>query len=184
MPLSSNLPHPKRFITTHDPETGKAIVSNKIDSDAPFYSLGDNVAHFALCYATTGFPVNLNDETDIDYYSSQLASPPGLVVSSGTVLRYVDMAPGKTSPMHRTVSLDFGVVLEGEVELVLDSGETRPMKRGDICVQRGTNHAWRNMSERNWARMLYVLQPSQPVLMDGKTLGEDLGGMQGVRDSS
>ena len=47
--------------------------------------------------------------------------------------------------MHRTVSLDYGVVLEGEVELVLDSGETRLMKRGDVSVQRGTNHAWRNM---------------------------------------
>ena len=40
--------------------------------------------------------------------------------------------------MHRTQSLDFGVVLEGEIELVLDSGETRLLKRGDVAVQRGT----------------------------------------------
>lgn len=49
------------------------------------------------------------------------------------------MGPGLTSPMHRTVSLDYGVVLEGEVYLVLDSGEERLMRRGDISVQRGTN---------------------------------------------
>lgn len=53
------------------------------------------------------------------------------------------MSPGLLSPMHRTVSLDYGVVLEGEVELVLDSGETRVLKRGDVAIQRGTCHAWR-----------------------------------------
>jgi len=47
--------------------------------------------------------------------------------------------------MHRTVSLDYGIVLEGDVELVLDSGEKRAMKQGDVAIQRGTNHAWRNM---------------------------------------
>lgn len=47
--------------------------------------------------------------------------------------------------MHRTTSLDYGIVLEGEVELILDSGERRAMKAGDIAVQRATMHAWRNM---------------------------------------
>ncbi|CAK96587.1 uncharacterized protein An07g01420 [Aspergillus niger] len=81
--------------------------------------------------------------------------------------------------MHRTVSVDYGVVLEGEVELVLDSGETRLLKRGDVAVQRGTNHAWRNVTpdgeggEGMWARMLYVLMPAK-----GLELGEDLGGIQ------
>lgn len=85
--------------------------------------------------------------------------------------------------MHRTVSLDYGVVLEGEVELVLDSGETRLMRRGDVSVQRGTNHAWRNKSETEWARMLYVLVEAEPIVVEGKVLGEDYGGMPGVRAS-
>jgi quercetin dioxygenase-like cupin family protein len=59
--------------------------------------------------------------------------------------------------MHRTVSLDYGVVMEGEAELVLDSGETQIMKKGDICVQRGTTHAWKNTSDSDWARMLVYL---------------------------
>lgn len=54
------------------------------------------------------------------------------------VLRHVDIGPGITSPMHRTVSLDYGIVIEGEIELLLDSGEKRQMLPGDICVQRGT----------------------------------------------
>lgn len=94
------------------------------------------------------------------------------------------MGPGVTSPMHRTVSLDYGIVVYGEVELILDSGETRTLKAGDVAIQRGTNHAWRNTSNENWARMMYVLQPSLPVTINGKPLGEDLGHMEGVRASS
>src|SRR5690606_32628942 len=108
----------------------------------------------------------------------------GLTVSNGTVLRYVDMPPGTLSPMHITTSLDYGVVLEGEVDLVLDSGEEQHMKRGDICIQRATMHAWRNRSKTEWARMLYILQPVQPVIQGGKEVGEDLGDMQGVRTST
>ena len=67
------------------------------------------------------------------------------------------MAPGHISPMHQTVSLDYGVVLEGEVKLVLDSSEEQVLKRGDIVVQRLTNHAWQNASSTEWARMLFVL---------------------------
>jgi quercetin dioxygenase-like cupin family protein len=100
------------------------------------------------------------------------------------VLRFVDVPPHSISPMHRTVSLDYGVVLEGEFELVLDSGETRPMKRGDVAIQRGTNHAWKNVSS-GWGRMMYVLQESEPLTVAGKQLGEDYGNMHGdVRASS
>lgn len=94
------------------------------------------------------------------------------------MLRLVDMPPGATSPMHRTVSLDYGVVMEGSVELILDDGVSRVMERGDISVQRGTIHAWRNMSKTSWARMLYILQESKPIHLEGKQLGEDYGGLQ------
>jgi quercetin dioxygenase-like cupin family protein len=86
--------------------------------------------------------------------------------------------------MHRTVSLDYGIVLIGEIELVLDSGEVKLMKQGDVCVQRGTMHAWWNVSQTQWARMLFVLQPSLPVKVDGEELTEDYGAMEGVRAST
>lgn len=104
---------------------------------------------------------------------------PGVMIPGGTVLRMVDLPPGSTSPMHRTVSLDYGVVLDGEIELILDKGATRLMKRGDISVQRGTIHAWKNVSaEGKWARMLYVLQDCKPLEIAGQELGEDYGGLQ------
>jgi quercetin dioxygenase-like cupin family protein len=87
--------------------------------------------------------------------------------------------------MHRTVSLNYGVVIHGSIELILDSGETRLMKPGDICVQRDTMHVWRNASETEWARILYVLQPSKPVVVVGdKALEEDYGTMSGVPPSA
>lgn len=86
--------------------------------------------------------------------------------------------------MHRTQSLDYGIVLEGEVELILDSGEKRAMKVGDVAIQRGTMHAWRNMSDTKPARMIYVLTPAKPLEVDGKKLGEDLADMKDVRNST
>lgn len=183
MALQGKLSHPKRYITTHD-SNGKAIVDTSIPSDAPFYELATKEASFAQCYVTRGFPTKLGDGADLKTYQDFLEQPPGLTVSNGTVLRYVDMPPGGTSAMHQTVSLDYGVVLEGEVELILDSGETRLMKRGDLCVQRATMHAWRNVSETEWARMLYVLQPCESFDTGAGELKEDLGTMGGVRTSS
>ena len=57
--------------------------------------------------------------------------------------------------MHRTESIDYGIVLEGEVTLVLDQGETL-LRTGDVVIQRGTNHAWANRSGSN-ARMAFIL---------------------------
>ncbi|KAM0346676.1 hypothetical protein ACHAPU_005389 [Fusarium lateritium] len=182
MALNGKLRQPSRYITTHN-EQGKAIVDSTFDSDAPFYELPGGIAHFALGYATKEFPAKLTNNADLDSYQGFLTDKPGLSVSTGTVLRYVDMCPDHVSPMHRTVSLDYGVVLEGELELVLDSGEKRVMKRGDVCVQRATMHQWRNTSKTEWARMLFILLPSTPPQVGGKELGEDYGDMQGVKAS-
>jgi quercetin dioxygenase-like cupin family protein len=76
--------------------------------------------------------------------------------------------------MHRTQSLDYGIVLEGEIEMTLDSGEKRLLKRGDMAVQRATMHAWHNPSETEWTRMVFVLQECKPLVVGGEELGEDL----------
>ena len=57
--------------------------------------------------------------------------------------------------MHRTESIDYGIVLDGELVLIMDKGET-VVKTGDIVVQRGTNHAWANRSDRN-CRIAFIL---------------------------
>ncbi|HEU0290144.1 MAG TPA: cupin domain-containing protein [Burkholderiales bacterium] len=62
---------------------------------------------------------------------------------------------GRHPLMHRTETVDYAVVLEGEITLLLDEGEVN-LKAGDIVIQRGTNHAWSNRSGKS-VKMLYVL---------------------------
>ncbi|KAL1891087.1 hypothetical protein Sste5346_007913 [Sporothrix stenoceras] len=198
MALQGKLSHPKRYITTHN-EAGQAILldDKDIGEDAPFYELEHAPGvGFAQAFVTRGFPVQLGSGAkdknesvagsgaDLTVYRDFLKDAPGLTVSGGTVLRYVDMPPGSTSAMHRTVSLDYGVVLDGEIELILDSGEKRILKRGDVCVQRGTMHAWRNCSETEWGRMLYVLQPCASFGIAGKEVAEDYGTLKGALKDS
>ena len=179
--LDNQMPAISRFITDHD-EKGKAVFSNKIEEELQWQELADG-ARFSLGFTTHKTPVDMSDGKDLSDYEQDTINKPGIMIPGGTVLRFVDMRPGSTSPMHRTVSLDYGVVLEGEVELVLDSGEVRLMRCGDVAIQRSTNHAWRNASDTKWARMMYVLQESEPVVVGGKVLDEDYGGIPGVKPS-
>ena len=171
--LSTNLPGVTHYITGHDTSTGKAIVqSTRPGSWVPILK-GANA--FNVVYTTSEFPASLNDDKDLKAHDELMASKKlGLVNPNGTVCRIVDFAPGKDPMMHRTQSLDYGVVLEGSMEMSLDSGETSLMQRGDVAVQRATMHGWRNPSTTEWARMLFVLQECQAVVIDGKSLGEDL----------
>lgn len=66
-----------------------------------------------------------------------------------------DRRPGKHPGMHRTETVDYAIVLEGEIWAVMDEGETL-MRAGDVLIQRGTNHAWANRSDRT-ARIAFVL---------------------------
>ncbi|EMC98604.1 hypothetical protein BAUCODRAFT_375459 [Baudoinia panamericana UAMH 10762] len=173
----------KRVITGHD-TNGKPMFTDQLSEDVEWQELA-NGARFSLGYATTSSPVNMDQDQDLSTYENFLADLPGIAIPGGTVLRIVDMKPESLSPMHRTVSLDYGVVLEGEVELQLDTGEKRLLKRGDVAIQRGTNHAWRNPSSDSWARMLYVLQEAKPLQFNGRMLGEDYGeGMDDVKPST
>ena len=67
---------------------------------------------------------------------------------------------GRHPLMHRTQTLDYAVVLEGEITMLLDDSEVN-LKTGDVVIQRGTNHAWSNRSGKP-VRMLYVLIDAEP----------------------
>ncbi|RKF76804.1 putative cupin domain-containing protein [Golovinomyces cichoracearum] len=186
--IPKNLPPVHRHITTHSSK-GKAIFDDSFSSSACWENVPLDpeippMASFFLAYATTGFPIDVNpsvtdnnnnesrnkkrEPQDIQNYKQKLSDDPlELIHNNATVLRYVDFRPGAPPFMHQTQSLDYGIVIEGEIELILDSGETRTLKRGDACVQRATMHAWRNTSETEWARMVFVLISStQPSVLE------------------
>jgi quercetin dioxygenase-like cupin family protein len=143
----------RRIVTGHRGDGLAIIKSDSVFEPQPVRS-GD--AGFAKLWVTQTSPADNRDERD----GAELAS--GLTCIDGSVLRIVDMQPGKVSPMHKTNSVDYGIVLWGEIEMRLDSGEATRLKLGDIVVQRGTNHAWANVGTTP-ARMAFVLIDALPL---------------------
>lgn len=152
----------RRVVTGHD-EQGKAVI--KID-DTINGKLHDDDAAFALVWTTDTLPANNQDDVDGSKKEIGLASP------GGSVLRIVDMFPGKSSPMHRTQTLDYGIVLEGEIELELDDGRVTTVKAGEIVIQRGTVHAWNNKTDKI-CRIAFILIDAEPISIGNKVL-EDI----------
>jgi quercetin dioxygenase-like cupin family protein len=73
----------------------------------------------------------------------------------------LDFPPGNPPIMHRTETLDYVVVISGEIDMDMDASTVR-LKAGDVLIQRGTNHSWVNRgSER--ARIAVVLLDAQPL---------------------
>ncbi|KFY86546.1 hypothetical protein V500_07567 [Pseudogymnoascus sp. VKM F-4518 (FW-2643)] len=168
----SDLPQLKRLITSHNDE-GKAIVHSS--KDFPWQPLDKDRMAFSVVYSTSSFPPDLNKDADITTNEALMKKGVGLVNPGGTIIRCVDFAPGYRCGMHRTQSLDYGIVMEGSIDMVLDSGDIEHMKRGDVAVQRATQHQWVNTSKTQWARMMFVLQDCKELEIGGKKLGEDLG---------
>lgn len=79
----------------------------------------------------------------------------------GVVLRHVFLPPGLSTPMHKTSTIDFAIVLEGEGEMALANGETRLLRLHDTVIQRGTNHAFINTSKYKWFHMIAVVMPAE-----------------------
>ncbi|PGH12968.1 hypothetical protein AJ79_03941 [Helicocarpus griseus UAMH5409] len=158
----------RRVVTGHSP-SGKAI----IDSDTqltPYDPLSqdctpateDKLA-FTTIWRTESVPAKVQESwTELNGSQIPLAHP------VGTTIRMVDFPPGPGF-MHRTLSIDFGVVLSGEVTLELDDGLKTTLKTGDVVVQRGTIHGWSN-STAGPVRMLFAMLPSEPVRIGDETL--------------
>jgi quercetin dioxygenase-like cupin family protein len=78
--------------------------------------------------------------------------------------------------MHRTLSLDYAVVLSGEIVCRLDGGEEKTVKAGEFLVQRGVNHEWHNRLDVP-CRVLFVMTAAEKiVLADGTELEETVFG--------
>jgi quercetin dioxygenase-like cupin family protein len=180
--MSSNPPPPgKCIVTTHTP-SGKSVFTDSVPAIPP---QENETAILNYFYTTTQFPVSMTSDADIAAHSTQVASPPVVVVPGGTAAMFVDIKPGASTAKHRTVSLDYGTVIEGEVELELDDGEVRRVRKGDLVVQRGTVHKWTNVTPNGgWVKMFFVTQASEPVQVNGEALKEDWGSQPPVKDSN
>ncbi|KAI5466227.1 hypothetical protein BGZ63DRAFT_375665 [Mariannaea sp. PMI_226] len=168
--MSSSTPEPKplppvrRYITTHD-ENGKAIWDTSLPVEVQGHRTGGFTMHTS--YVNQNEPDH-NDDKDLKSYHENLVESDVAPVS-GSVLRVVDIWPGYPGILHRTGSIDYGIVIEGEVECILDDGASKTFQRGDIIIQRGTIHAWKNTG-KEVARICFTLLPTPPIMIEDKEL--------------
>jgi quercetin dioxygenase-like cupin family protein len=160
---------PRRVVTGHDERGVSVFVS---DGPVAVARTAPDGAYFYEIWSTDAMPAPVT-ATEDDPTLTALTVPPG---PNGTKIRINEFPPGAVSPVHRTQSVDYGIVLSGEVVLALDDSET-VLRAGDVAVQRGTNHRWENRTA-DTARMAFILVDGAfaPDLLD--TLGHDvLGGL-------
>ena len=153
----------RRVVTGHN-DAGRSVVV--IDDVPPVTSNPSKTSLFSLIWTSEGSPVDNDDATDGGARKVDLTLP------GGSVIRVLDMLPGSVAPMHRTNSLDYGIVIAGVIELLLDDGVAVAVEPGGVVVQRGTNHSWRNPSADTIARVAFVLLDAKPVTVDGMPLRE------------
>lgn len=162
------------YVTTHNAD-GKAIFSRKVSQDIQKNEIA--VGDIQIISSTHKFPVDLSIENDIEQCEHDRTQPmfPGarrVCPDGGTAVCIMSLKPGagkEDGIMHRTMTLDVLVVIEGEVEIHLDSGEKKVVKAGDSIVQRATMHKWVNATPNNgWARLVVFIQSAANAVHIGE----------------
>lgn len=151
--------HVRRVITGHD-ATGRAIV--QIDEVAQHTFVGRPGATACNVWTTEGFPANNDGSVDAGRRKT------GLTLPNGTIFRVIEFAPGVAARNHRTSSVDYIVVMSGEIDMELD-GAVVHLKAGDVMVQRGTIHNWINRGTTPCV-LAVVLVDAKSVEAGGKVL--------------
>ncbi len=152
--------HVRRVITGHD-ATGRAIV--KIDEVAKHAFVGRPGATACNVWTTEGFPADNDGDAD-----AGLRKGVGTTLPDGTIFRVIEFAPGLAARNHRTSSIDYIVVISGEIDMELDDSLVH-LKAGDVMVQRGTIHNWVNRGTAPCV-LAVVLIDARPVEAGGKVL--------------
>jgi quercetin dioxygenase-like cupin family protein len=149
----------RRVVTGHD-STGRARV--KIDEMAKNVISNRPGASSCVVWSTDSWPIDNSGDADPS------ARKIGTTIDNGTVFRVLRLEPGVSGRNHRTDSIDYAVVMSGEIEMDLD-GEVVKLKAGDVLVQRGTIHNWINRGSEACV-IAFVLVSAKPVTVGGKTL--------------
>jgi quercetin dioxygenase-like cupin family protein len=149
----------RRVVTGHD-EQGRAKVM--IDEQVTNSFSPRPNAEFSVIWSSEGFPI------DNDGFEDPSNLKIGTTRDNGSVFRIVSFGPGVAPRNHRTDSLDYAVVMSGEIDMVLDL-ETVHLKAGDVLVQRGTVHNWVNNGTVPCV-IAFSLISAKPVTVNGKPL--------------
>ena len=163
----------RRIVTGHNAQ-GKSIFVSDGQSPATYERAGGTI--ISDYWVTTATPADNSGNADGAPKSFSLHPPHG-----GSVFRIIDLPPdskrygdnpaaarpdhaieGRHPGFHKTDTIDYAIVLDGEVWAMMDEGEDKLMKPGDVLVQRGTSHAWSNRSDKNCV-IAFILIDAKPA---------------------
>ncbi|HEX3338101.1 MAG TPA: cupin domain-containing protein [Pseudolabrys sp.] len=149
----------RRVVTGHD-DQGRAKVL--IDETVKNVASQRPGALYSVIWSSEGFPVN--NDGDADPSGKKI----GTTIPDGTVFRIVSFGPGVAPRNHRTDSIDYAVVMSGEIDMELDVGKVH-LTAGDVLVQRGTIHNWVNTGSEPCV-IAFTLVSAKSVAAGGKML--------------
>jgi hypothetical protein len=142
----------RRIITSHD-ERGRAVVGIDDVVEAKPGIVDKNVSN-AFIWSTDSMPCDANGP---DPRTRKVDLSPG---PDGTIFRVLELPPGCPPHMHKTETVDYVIMLEGECDMILDDGAEVHMNQGDFMVQRATNHGWANRSSKP-CKIVFVLMDAK-----------------------
>ncbi|SCV48624.1 uncharacterized protein FFFS_08674 [Fusarium fujikuroi] len=158
---SSKLAPVRRIVIGHDNNAHSTI---KYDSQLMSEHLTMGVEVKTL-WITDTFPANTNIVGDPTESHSGFMAP-------GSLIRVVDFPPQSQGATHRTVSLDYIILVKGSLVHWTDDGSTTTVNEGDVLVQQGTMHRWDNNTDE-WARIVCIILPATEPVVNGPKLGDD-----------
>ena len=154
--MASEHPPIRRVVTGHDANHIAKVIRDEPATNAKYPQPG---LVSTMMWCTDGAPAKMPiGEQAEDMGARVLGTAPP---KNGTRFAVIDFPPGNQPHMHRTETIDYVIVMEGEIEMDMDDSTVK-LKAGDIMIQRGTNHAWANRSGQR-ARAAFVLIDAEPL---------------------
>ncbi|KAI9166460.1 Cupin-domain-containing oxidoreductase virC [Paramyrothecium foliicola] len=151
---------PRLIITSHA-TSGASVFGS--DSQVPLFApIGPTGSSFSVFDIREAVPVN-NSKNAKSHAKVVPRCPP-----QGTLFCITNIPPKFTVPMHRTLSLDYCIILGGEIVLRLDSGEEKSVKAGEFIIQAGSNHQWINKTTES-CRIAFVMVGAEKLKLDDGT---------------
>jgi quercetin dioxygenase-like cupin family protein len=162
---NESFPPVRRIVTGHQTNNTATVLIDGPATNTRARSTG-SVSTLIWCTDRTPADIRVGENIE-DMGARVLGTPPP---PNGTRFTVNDIPPGRIGPMHRTETIDYVIVLAGELEMRMDDS-TIKLKAGDVLVQRGTNHAWINPGAEP-ARVAFVLIDAKPLGIGDPVTGE------------
>jgi mannose-6-phosphate isomerase-like protein (cupin superfamily) len=153
----------RRIVTGHN-ASGKAVIKTD-EQIAAVPRIGAGISG-AEIWSTDQMPIDNSAAADAAQRAGFVKHTNYVGDGGGTTFRINEWAPGNARFTHRTETLDYAIVLSGEIDCELENGEAVHLKSGDIMIQRGTIHTWVNKGSVP-AVTAFILIDAKPVEVNG-----------------